>query len=236
MTPTQHHNRPSLSITFLILAVTFTVCLIISNLIEIKTVTIGPLYITAGFIIFPLSYIINDCIVEVYGFARARLVIWIAFAMNLLVSLILQLAIALPSAPTWHHQHEITTVFGAVPRILAASFIAFLAGSMINATIMSRMKTIHGPARHFGRRAILSSLAGEALDSSIFFPLAFAGTLPATAIITLIATQTILKTLYEIIILPITRRAVIALKNHEGSEITDTTATTYSWWQINDFN
>lgn len=92
-------KEAKISVTFLLLTVTFCVCLIVSNLMEIKTVDLGPLTITAGVIVFPLSYILNDCIVEVYGFSKARLVIWLGFGMNLLVSLLLQLGIWLPAHP-----------------------------------------------------------------------------------------------------------------------------------------
>ena len=120
----------------MLLAVTFCVCLIVSNLMEIKTVDLGPLTITAGVVVFPISYILNDCIVEVYGFNKARLVIWLGFGMNMLVSLLLQLGVWLPGADSWTGQEAMATVFGAVPRIFAASFIAFLCGSMVNAYVM----------------------------------------------------------------------------------------------------
>ncbi|MDE7474610.1 MAG: queuosine precursor transporter, partial [Duncaniella sp.] len=150
-------SKVSVSVTFMLLAVTFCVCLIVSNLMEIKTVDLGPLTITAGVIVFPISYILNDCIVEVYGFNKARLVIWLGFGMNLLVSLLLQLGIWLPGAASWDGQEAMTVIFGAVPRIFAASFIAFLCGSMVNAYVMSRMKVASG-GRRFSLRAIISSL------------------------------------------------------------------------------
>lgn len=146
-------KEAKISVTFLLLAVTFCVCLIVSNLMEIKTVPLGPLTITAGVIVFPISYILNDCIVEVYGFAKARLVIWLGFGMNLLVSLLLQLGILLPGAESWTGQEAMAMIFGAVPRIFAASFIAFLCGSMVNAYVMSRkyiygLQIIYSPIYH----------------------------------------------------------------------------------------
>ena len=142
-------NKTVFSPVFLLLAVLFCVCIIVANLMEIKTVELGPPTITAGFVVFPLSYIISDCIVEIYGFSRARFVIWLGFAMNLLVTLLLQLGLALPSHATWHHQEAMQIVFGATPRIFAASFTAFLCGSMVNAYVMSRMKAgREGPETH----------------------------------------------------------------------------------------
>ena len=158
---------------FLTLTVLFCVCLIVSNLMEIKTVALGPLTLTAGVVVFPLSYIINDCMVEVYGFRKARFVIWLGFAANLMVSLLLQLGVLLPGTPEWQGQEAMSLVFGAVPRILAASFAAFLCGSMVNAYVMSRMRLRQGD-RGFSARAILSTLFGEGVDSAVFFPVAFA--------------------------------------------------------------
>lgn len=227
-------KEAKISVTFLLLAVTFCVCLIVSNLMEIKTVPLGPLTITAGVIVFPISYILNDCIVEVYGFAKARLVIWLGFGMNLLVSLLLQLGILLPGAESWTGQDAMAMIFGAVPRIFAASFIAFLCGSMVNAYVMSRMKLASGnDGRGFSLRAIISSLWGEGVDSLIFFPIAFGGVLAWSEIGMLIATQTVLKTLYEVLILPVTMRAVKALRHYEGNLDTEAPKS-YKWWKINE--
>ncbi len=223
-----------ISVTFLLLAVTFCVCLIVSNLMEIKTVDLGPLTITAGVIVFPISYILNDCIVEVYGFAKARLVIWLGFGMNLLVSLLLQLGILLPGADSWTGQEAMAMIFGAVPRIFAASFIAFLCGSMVNAYVMSRMKiAAGGSSGGFSLRAIISSLWGEGVDSVIFFPIAFGGVLVWNEIGMLIVTQTVLKTLYEVLILPVTMRVVSALRRYEG-DLPAEAPKSYKWWKINE--
>ncbi len=155
-----NQSVPRFTLPFLVLTVLFCVCLIVSNLIEIKTVDIGFATITAGMVVFPLSYIINDCIVEVYGFRKARTVIWLGFAMNLLVTLFLQFAILLPGADSWQSQDAMEAVYGTVPRILGASFVAFLCGSMVNALVMSKMKVASG-GRHFSLRAIVSTLWGE---------------------------------------------------------------------------
>ncbi len=207
-------SAPAITPTFLILTVLFCVCLIVSNLMEIKTVDIGPLTITAGVIVFPISYILNDCITEIYGFARARFVIWLGFAANLLVSLLLQVGIILPGSPEWSGQEAMEMIFGAVPRIFAASFIAFLCGSLANAWIMSRMHRAAGSDRGFSLRAIVSTLGGETIDSAIFFPIAFAGSLPWSVIVSLMISQAILKTAYEIIVLPLTISIVNRLRKY----------------------
>lgn len=226
-------SEVKISITFMLLAVTFCVCLIVSNLMEIKTVDLGPLTITAGVIVFPISYILNDCIVEVYGFRKARLVIWLGFGMNLLVSLLLQIGVWLPGAASWTGQDAMAMVFGAVPRIFVASFIAFLCGSMVNAYVMSKMK-IASAGKGFSIRAIVSTLWGEGVDSVIFFPLAFGGVLRWDEIAALILTQTVLKTIYEILILPVTMRVVKFLRDHEGGDVTDQPGISYKWWKINE--
>ncbi len=218
MNNTEQPVRASLSPTFLLLAVIFCTCLIVSNLMEIKTISLGPLQLTAGVIVFPISYIISDCIVEIYGFRRARFVIWVGFAMNMLVSLLLQVGIWLPGDPQWHGQQAMEMIFGATPRIFAASFTAFLCGSMVNAYVMARMKTGHDGSHGFSSRAIISTLWGESVDSCIFFPIAFGGILPWPVIMSLIVTQALLKTVYEIIILPVTLRVVKRLRAIENSD------------------
>lgn len=213
-------HKATYSLPFLILAVLFCVCLIVANLIEIKTVSLGGIVITAGMVVFPVSYIINDCLVEVYGFRKARMVIWLGFAMNLFVTLMLRLAIALPGAASWSAQQAMVDIYGSVPRILVASFTAFICGSMVNAWVMSRMK-LASQGRHFSVRAIVSTLLGEGADSVVFFPIAFCGVLSPGEIIGLIVAQTVLKTLYEIIILPVTVAVVRRLKVVENLDTYD---------------
>jgi len=211
-----------------VLGILFCVCLIVANIVEIKTVDIGFATVTAGMVVFPLSYIINDCIVEVYGFRRAKLVIWLGFAANLLVTLMLQLAIVLPGASTWHSQEAMEAIYGGVPRILTASFVAFVCGSMVNALVMSRMKIAYG-GRRFSLRAIVSTLFGEGADSVIFFPIAFGGVLPWDVVAELILAQTVLKTAYEILILPLTIVVVKRVKKMEAIDTFDR-GVSYSWW------
>ena len=204
------------SVLYLVLVVTFCICLIVANLVEIKTIDLGPLTITAGVIIFPISYIINDCVVEVYGLKRAKLMIWLGFASSLFVTLASQLSIALPGSAEWTSQEAMEEIYGSVPRIVAASFLAFLCGSMVNAYTMARMKHTGNDAKRFSLRAILSTVYGESVDSLIFFPIAFAGVLSWGMIASLMATQIVIKTVYEIIILPVTICTVDRLRKAES--------------------
>ena len=212
-------NR-TVSLPFLVMGVVFCVCLICSNLLEVKMVSLGGITATAGLIVFPISYIINDCIAEVWGYRKARLIIWLGFLMNLLAVLFIQLAIVLPSAPFWEGQSAFEATFSSTPRILLASFIAFLAGSFLNAYVMSKMKISSG-GKHFSLRAIASTIVGESADSLLFFPIAFGGVVPVKELIVLIVTQACLKTAYEIIILPVTIRVVRLVKRIDGSEVYD---------------
>lgn len=213
-------SRQSVSLPFLVLTVLFCVCLIAANLLETKQVSVGPLELTAGLIVFPVSYIINDCLVEVWGFRRARLVIWLGFAMNLLFVLFGLAADALPGAAYWDGEAGFHAIFGLAPRIVAGSFVAFLLGSFLNAYVMSRMKVRTG-GRGFSVRAIASTVVGETADSLVFFPIALGGVVPWETMPALMLSQIVLKTLYEVIALPVTVATVRRIKQIEGGEVFD---------------
>lgn len=204
----------------MLLGILFCVCLITANVLETKQIAIGPLSITGGLLVFPLSYIINDTVCEVWGYAKAKLLIWMGFAMNFLFVFFGTVADALPAAPYWEGEEGFHAVFGLAPRIAFASFMAFLVGSFINAYVMSRMK-LRSRGRHFSLRAIASTVFGESADSLVFFPVAFWGVIPAGEMVPLILSQIILKTLYEVIALPVTIRVVRATKNIEGIDVYD---------------
>lgn len=208
------------SVPFMVLGIVFCVCLVAANLLETKVVQLGPIAVTAGLIVFPVSYVINDCIAEVWGFRKARLIIWMGFLMNFFVVALGQIAIAIPAAPFWEGEEAFDFVFGMAPRIAAASLTAFLVGSFINAYVMSRMK-VASQGRHFSARAILSTVAGESADSLIFFPLAFGGLMPVNELMKMMVVQVVLKTAYEIVILPVTIRVVNYIKRVDESDVYD---------------
>ena len=208
------------SVPFMVLGIVFCVCLVAANLLETKVVQLGPLSVTAGLLVFPISYIINDCIAEVWGFRKARLIIWMGFLMNFMVVVLGQIAVALPAAPFWEGEESFDFVFGLAPRIAAASLTAFLVGSFINAYVLSRMK-LFSQGKNFSARAILSTVAGESADSLLFFPLAFGGLMPAGELVKMMLVQVILKTLYEIIILPVTIRVVEYIKRVDDTDVYD---------------
>ena len=213
--------KEKVSVPFMLLGILFNVCLIAANLLETKVIQVGSLTVTAGLLVFTSSYIINDCIAEVWGFKKARLIIWSGFAMNFFVVALGLIAVAIPAAPFWEGEEHFNFVFGMAPRIVAASLMAFLVGSFLNAYVMSKMK-VASQGRNFSARAIWSTVVGETADSLIFFPVAFGGVIAWKELLIMMGIQIVLKSMYEVIILPVTIRVVKAIKKIDGSDVYDT--------------
>ena len=213
--------KEKVSVPFMLLGILFNVCLIAANLLETKVIQIGSLTVTAGLLVFPISYIINDCLAEVWGFKKARLIIWSGFAMNFFVVALGLIAVAIPAAPFWEGEEHFDFVFGMAPRIVAASLMAFLVGSFLNAYVMSKMK-VASQGRNFSARAIWSTVVGETADSLIFFPVAFGGIIAWKELLIMMGIQIVLKSMYEVMILPVTIRVVKAIKKIDGSDVYDT--------------
>lgn len=208
-------TKKQVSVLFMLFSMLFCVCLITANVLETKQMSFGPISITGGIIVFPISYIINDCVCEVWGYRKTRMLIWLGFLMNFLFVVFAAICDAIPGAPYWDNDAGFHAIFGLAPRITAASFVAFLVGSFANAYVMSRMK-VSSQGRNFSLRAIMSTILGETADSLIFFPLALGGVVPNSELPVLILSQIVLKTLYEILILPVTIQVVRFTKRHEG--------------------
>lgn len=225
-----NNNKQTVSVLFMLFSILFCVCLIAANVLETKQISVGPISLTGGFIVFPVSYIINDCVCEVWGFRKARLLIWTGFAMNFFFVAMGAICDLIPGADYWNNDAGFHAIFGLAPRIALASFVAFVIGSFVNAYVMSRMKIRDGGKR-FSARAILSTVAGETCDSVIFFPLALAGVVPASELPWLMLWQVVLKTIYEVLALPITVRIVRAMKQHEGEDVYDTDEN-YNVWKV----
>ena len=213
------------STRFLVMAATLAVCLITSNFFVPRVWQVGnlPLQLSGAVLLFPISYILNDCLTEVYGYRKTRLVIWLAFGLSAFVAVMSQLVCWLP-APLDEGSRPVADsfnrLFSLVPKTTIASLVAFFCGSTVNAWVMSRMK-VNSEGRSFGLRAILSSLAGELTDSLIFFPVVFWGILSPKSAILLALTQVLAKTLYEIIVLPFTALLVRHVKKVEGIDTFD---------------
>jgi uncharacterized integral membrane protein (TIGR00697 family) len=220
MQPSAHPAPAAVSIWLLAVACLFVTCLIISNIVAAKLALIAGLVLPAAVILFPVSYILGDVLTEVYGYARARQVIWIGFACNLLAVIFIALAGALPAAGFWDGQEAYQRILGQTPRILAASFLAYLVGEFVNAYVLARLK-VATQGRMLWLRTIGSTLIGQALDSAIFITVAFAGIMDGSQLATAVVTQWLFKSAYEAAATPLTYAAVGFLKRREGGEAFD---------------
>lgn len=213
----------NISFLQLILSLLFVVGLLISNVIASKQVLLPfGIVMTGAVFIFPITYILSDVFSEVYGYRWSRLTAYMAFAANLFMVIIFSLVIITPAPSFWTHQEAFQTVLGNTPRILIASLSAFMIGDLINDRVFKRMKEKH-PTDHkgFGWRAIISSFAGEVVDSLVFLPIAFLGQMPINNLVVMLITQVLIKTGYEIVILPVTYKVVHMVSKYEQGQPTE---------------
>ena len=203
-----------------VLSATVAVC---TNMLALKVTRIGPLTFGAAVVFFPITYILSDVLTEVYGFQRARRVIWLSFGAMLFAAVMSWVVITLPAAPQkLEIQRHYEAVFSSTPRIFAASLLAFLVGDFMNSIVLARLKVID-QGRAFWKRAILSTVVGQAADSLIFYPLAFAGIWSWELIGTIMITHYSLKVGIEVVGVPLSSRAVTYLKQAEGIDHFDRT-------------
>ena len=203
------------------LTTAFVVILLVSNLLAQKICQIGPFAVSGAILLFPITYIFGDIFTEVYGFAASRRAIWLGFFATALLYAVGALTIALPPAPGWHNQQAFSTVFGIIPRILAASLVAFWAGEFANSYTMARLKLLTG-GRALWTRTIGSTVVGQAVDTVLVITLTFAGTTTARTLANMILTGYALKVAYEIVATPVTYLIINALKRAEGADAFDT--------------
>ena len=198
---------------FSIVTALFCSCLIISNVLAGKTFALtSSIVLPCAVIIFPIVYIVNDVLSEVYGFRKAKSVVLLGFAINVLAVIAYGIAILLPSPVFATDVGEaFKVVLGSTPRILMASFLAYLVGSLVNAKIMTLMKAKHGESK-LALRCILSTLVGEGIDACIFISIAFLGTMPLVSLGVMIIAQALFKTLYECVVYPLTRIIIQKVK------------------------
>ncbi len=205
---------------FLTCAALFVTCLLTANTIATKLITVGGVVLTAGVVIFPLSYVLGDVLTEVWGYAASRRVIWLGFACNALMVAAIWLGGAIPAAPFWKGQGAYDEILGHTPRILGASFVAYLAGEFANAFVLAKLKILT-QGRWLWTRTIGSTLVGQALDTAIFVTLAFAGTVPGAVLAGIVAGQWAVKVAYEAAATPLTYAAVAYLKASERVDTYD---------------
>ena len=195
---------------YAILTGVFTACLIVSNIIAGKTFDFFSFTLPCAVMIFPVIYIVNDVLAEVYGYSKARRVILLGFFMNLVAVICYNLTIWLPAPAFFENSEAFSIVLGSTLRLLVASFIAYLVGSLVNAKMMTYLKGWDEEKLFF--RCIVSTLFGEGLDAILFITIGFFGTMPTEALLTMIVVQALFKTVYEIIVYPITRTVIARVK------------------------
>lgn len=188
------------------LTILFVSAMLISNVITSKQIQFPfGITMTGAIVIFPITYILSDVFSEVYGYKWSRVTCYFAFSMNLLMVLVFSLVIATPAPTYWQNQEAFATVLGSTPRVMGASLLAYVVGDFVNDRVFRKMKEKHsGELKGFGWRAIISSLIGELCDSLVFVPLAFLGQMPFKTLTTMVVCQVLLKTAYEVIVLPLT--------------------------------
>ncbi len=199
----------------------FVAALLTANIIAVKLISIGPFVLPAAVVIFPVSYILGDILTEVYGFRYARRAIWLGFLGNVVAVAAIFLAGILPAPLFWQGQASYDAILGFAPRLLIASFVAYLVGEFVNSTILAKMK-IWTRGRHLWARTISSTVVGQGLDSLVFIVLAFGGLMAGPALMTSVLSQWLFKSAYEIVATPLTYAVVNALKRAEGVDAYDT--------------
>jgi hypothetical protein len=214
------HSKGSYSSWFLLLVALSVTTLITSNVIGSKLVRLGHYVVPAGILIFPLSYIMGDVLTEVYGYRWARRVIWLGFFCNLLTVIAIWGAGVLPAAGVWPHQRAYEAILGYTPRLITASFLAYLVGEFSNSFVLARLKVLTR-GRWLWMRTISSTIVGQGFDSLIFVGIAFAGTVPPGLLLSIALTQWVVKCLYEALLTPATYLVVNFLKKQEGVDTYD---------------
>ncbi|MGD9893416.1 MAG: queuosine precursor transporter [Dehalococcoidia bacterium] len=214
-------TRPQLvSIQFVIVTALFVTALIAANVMSVKLVNLAGVEIDAGTIIFPLTYIFGDVLTEVYGYGRARQVIWLGFFCNLLFVLAMWAGQIAPASANFDAQPAYERILGYTPRLLLASFSAYLVGEFVNSYILARLKVAtHG--RFLWLRTISSTMAAQAVDSIIFITIAFAGEVSWAVVWVIARNNWVLKTTYEVLATPLTYLIVTRLKDIEGVDVYD---------------
>jgi uncharacterized integral membrane protein (TIGR00697 family) len=213
-------NQERYSPWFVISVAVFITCLITANITAVKLVNVFGLVLPAGIVIFPISYIFGDILTEVYGYRRARRAIWLGFTCNLIAVVAIWLGQVLPPASFWSGQAAYERILGYTPRLLLASFLAYLVGEFANSFVMAKMK-IATRGRWLWTRTIGSTVAGEGLDSLVFITIAFVGEIPWAGLGLAIVTQWLAKSAYEAAVTPLTYAAVKFLKQREGIDVYD---------------
>ena len=206
---------------FMCIGIVFVTCLLLSNLVAGKMWAVTEnITLPAAVILFPLTYIIGDVFTEVYGFKKARTVIWLGFACSFFAVMIYLVTIALPHPGYWENQDAYATVMGTTPRVAIASFAGYLFGEFSNSIILSKMK-VATKGKNLWMRTILSTVVGEGMDSVIFIMISFWGTMDNSVVLQMILFQYLFKVGYEVLFTPVTYLVVKTIKKAEGIDVYD---------------
>ncbi len=215
------NESKTVSKLFMIIAVIYVTCLLLSNLIAGKMWAVTEsITLPAAVILFPITYIFGDIFTEVYGFRKARTIIWLGFGCSFFAVAVYLITIALPHPGFWENQDAYATVLGTTPRVAAASFIGYLFGEFSNSVVLSKLKVATG-GKKLWIRTILSTLVGEGLDSIIFVTISFMGTMDNATLARMILFQYLFKVCYEALFTPATYAIVNWLKKKEGTDVFD---------------
>ena len=206
----------------LVMAAFVTVLLCANVIGAAKVARLGSFTFGAGVLFFPISYVFGDVLTEVYGYARARKVVWAGFGALAFASFMSWAVLAFPPAPGWPHQAAYETVFGGTPRIVFASLVAYFCGEFCNSYVLAKMK-IRTSGRLLWTRTIGSTIVGEAVDSAVFYPLAFLGAWQTDLVLRVMLTNYALKVVWEVVMTPVTYRVVNFLKRAESEDYFDRT-------------
>ncbi|MER2520135.1 MAG: queuosine precursor transporter [Bdellovibrionales bacterium] len=198
----------------------FTATLIVSNILASKVFEVGPLTLSCGVLMFPMTYLFNDMLTEVYGYKISRRVIWSGLAAQIMVVALIQLALVIPGASVWNDQAAFEKAFGNMPRVVLASILAYFAGEFCNSYILAKAKVRTGGKR-MAARFIASTALGEMVDSLIFFPVAFVGFFPLEVWGAMMVSEWLIKTLWEVFALPVSLPLVRWLKRFESEDYYD---------------
>lgn len=217
----KNKTNKNVSTLYMVLVTIYVACLLISNVTAVKTFSLGPFSLPAAVLLFPIVYIVNDLLAEVYGFKKARNAIYLGFILNLFMVLYFALVIVLPAGPFFGAQDAFATILGSTPRMLIASLSAYFVGSTLNAKIMVSLRDATRGAGGMAlfSRCILSTLVGELCDSLIFITIAFLGTMPISQIVVMVLTQAMFKTFYEMVVFPVTNIIIKKVRCIESGNI-----------------
>lgn len=199
---------------FLFISILFITCILVSNILASKIINIFGISMTGGVLVFPITYIIGDVLTEIYGYKKSKKIIIYGFTCNLIMVILFYIAMKLPYPEYYLNQDAFVAVLSSTPRLLLASFIGYLAGGLTNSYIMDYIKN-NSKIKYLWFRTITSTIIGEFLDTSIFLIIGFIGTMKTNDLLFMIVCQSAAKTLYEIVLTPLTYKTIAYIKKKE---------------------